>query len=431
MPPPVLALRPPPGGRELPRLPDDVHGRASSERSRPASRFPIKPHPRGRRQRPPPPPATPRLELGPGCGDNPSRRRLLRDAGGGGTPGPQPARARARRGRARSTCVRRRKWKISPGARQVVRARANIIGAMPCQEGNGDQPQVIGDSSLGGGIRLGPSGHPRNSEWSAHRLLGAEKVPPPSRPPGRDPGWHPPRPAGLNPRGGGARRRARGPRDGPDRPPDPPKSGRPPQRRPGGRERRVLIGVVLATHDVIARAARPCPRHAPAGGPARRAARGRSPSLFYTRTPSTPAVACFAGAPGSRTCQQRAMSCSRCRPSPTVCGPGSSSRFRFTEPPRWATLRTSSWSFGGSLGGCSRRTTWSTDCPSPGSNTASQLISGQLRPSRQTDHVRHVTIRSTGSTPGRDERGTRAGLEPDRPRIRNPRPAAACGARLQ
>ena len=39
MPPPVRALRPPPGGRELPLLPDDVHGRASSERSRPASRF--------------------------------------------------------------------------------------------------------------------------------------------------------------------------------------------------------------------------------------------------------------------------------------------------------------------------------------------------------------------------------------------------------
>ena len=73
-------------------------------------------------------------------------------------------------------------------------------------------------------------------------------------------------PAGVVPR-----RRARGPRHGPDRPPIPPHPGRPPQRRQGGRERRVLIGRL---NDLIARSARPCPRHAPAGDPARRAARG-------------------------------------------------------------------------------------------------------------------------------------------------------------
>ena len=52
----------------------------------------------------------------------------------------------------------------NPCARQVV-ARAGIIAAMPCQEGSGDQPQVIGDSSFGGGISLGPSGRPRNTSW--------------------------------------------------------------------------------------------------------------------------------------------------------------------------------------------------------------------------------------------------------------------------
>ena len=55
-------------------------------------------------------------------------------------------------------------------------ARAGIIAAMPCQEGGGDQPQVIGDSSLGGGISLGPSGRPRNTSWSAHQLLGAQLI---------------------------------------------------------------------------------------------------------------------------------------------------------------------------------------------------------------------------------------------------------------
>jgi len=62
--------------------------------------------------------------------------------------------------------------KSRPGARDLLLipkkslalarwcARAYIIAAMPCQEGSGDQLQVIGESSLSGGIRLGPSGHP-------------------------------------------------------------------------------------------------------------------------------------------------------------------------------------------------------------------------------------------------------------------------------
>jgi hypothetical protein len=73
---------------------------------------------------------------------------------------------------------------------------------------------------------------------------------------------------------------AAAPRDratGPTGRPMPPHSGRPPQRRQGGRTRRVLIGFVLTTQDFIARSARPCPRPAPDGGAAPRAARGWAP----------------------------------------------------------------------------------------------------------------------------------------------------------
>ena len=56
---------------------------------------------------------------------------------------------------------------------------------------------------------------------------------------------------------------------------------------------------------------------------------GANASLFYTSSVSALAEAWGWWASGPKSCQQRAMSCIRCRPSQSVCGPGSSSRFRF------------------------------------------------------------------------------------------------------
>ena len=81
----------------------------------------------------------------------------------------------------------------------------------------------------------------------------------------------------------------------------------------------------------------------------------------------------------------------RWMPSHTVCGPGGSARSgRFTSPPNRAISRTISARRGAFRGGDFWRTATHTDFHSDGSNTASQLRSGQLRPNRHTDTVRHA-----------------------------------------
>jgi hypothetical protein len=57
---------------------------------------------------------------------------------------------------------------------------------------------------------------------------------------------------------------------------------------------------------------------------------GLTTSLSYTNPAGGGAFTGVSFAPGPNTCQQSAMSCNLCKPSHTVCGPGSSSRFRFT-----------------------------------------------------------------------------------------------------
>jgi hypothetical protein len=122
---------------------------------------------------------------------------------------------------------------------------------------------------------------------------------------------------------------------------------------------------------------------------------GVQPSLFYTSPAALPGATSSFRVPGPKVCQQSVMSCNRCRPNHNVCGPGSSSRLRFTYPPSCATRRIISWSLGATFGGGSRFTTTYNDCHSAGSNTASQLISGQLRPNRQRYSTRQATIRYT------------------------------------